>query len=133
MGAPAFPSKIKSCCSVSQKKLTRSVSPTSRRSLLGIASIGMLFWRRRRGRILLNQTQRLSDAALKLWIKATRVILWSVGHINRRVGAIILPAPAPILEPETKLWLGRDGPIGQRHIWGDANDAAPGALADQRP
>src|SRR5579885_3063253 len=93
----------------------------------------MLFWRRRRGRILLYQTQRLSDAARKLWIKATRVILGRVIYVNRWVGAIILYAPAHILEPETKLWLGSDGPIGQRHIRGDANDAAPGALADQRP
>src|SRR5450755_585598 len=54
----------------------KNVSPPSRRSPLGIASIGMRFWRRRRARILLDQTQCLSDAALKLWIKATSVILW---------------------------------------------------------
>ena len=51
---------------VSQITLTRNVFPSSRHSPLGIASVGMLFWRWRRGRILLNQPQRLSERALQL-------------------------------------------------------------------
>jgi hypothetical protein len=55
-----------------------------------------------------------------------------VVDLDLRLGAVVLDAPAHVLEPERELGLRRRAAVGQRVAGPDADDAAPGARADQR-
>src|SRR5690242_11531506 len=82
---------------------------------------------------LRNKLDSLGDCPLQLWVFASHIGLRQVLNLNRRVGPIILNAPANVVKPEAELWLRGDRSIGQCDVWLDADHAAPRAHTYQRP
>src|SRR6266702_258268 len=79
-----------------------------------------------------NQAQGFGNRAFQLRITILDVILWSDVDLDIGVGAVVLDVPAHVFEPESKFRLGGCRTIDQFMTRFDANDTAPGALADER-
>src|SRR5205814_2175888 len=74
--------------------------------------------------------QRRLNRAVELRVGATRVILRRVVNLDVGVGAVVLDTPADVVEEERELGLCGDRAVNKAVPWPDADDAAPGALAD---
>src|ERR671932_655926 len=84
-------------------------------------------------RILRQQVERDLDRFTQLAVVAASVVLWLVINLDIRVGAVVLHAPADVVEEERELWLGDHRPVHEAMAWPDADHTAPGALADEWP
>src|SRR5690606_3458108 len=83
-----------------------------------------------RGRVLLEQGERLDDAALELRILPAHPGVGREGHLDVRVHAVVLDRPLLALEPAGVLRLGDAGAVDEVVAAVDPDHAAPGAGAD---
>src|SRR5713226_1076189 len=104
-------------------KLAIFLSPSTR----SLSRLGFKRW------AFLDQAESFGDGSFKLGVDALDIILWGDIDLNVGIGAIVFYVPADIFEPEGMLWLGGMGTIHKAMVVGDADNAAPGALADQWP
>lgn len=84
--------------------------------------------RLRRGR--LQRLQRQPHRLVELDVAAGRVVLGALDDLDVRVDAVVLDVPAVALQPEGVLGLGDERAVDQPVAAVDADDAAPGAGAD---
>src|SRR5215469_15715110 len=76
--------------------------------------------------------ERCLYGSIQLRILTSGIVLRRVVHLAVRVGPVVLGTPADVVEEERELGLRGDRTVYQVVARPDADDAAPGPLADQR-
>ena len=79
----------------------------------------------------LDHAQGFGDGAVELGIDVVGEVLRRDIDLDVGIGAVVFDVPADIFEPEGIFWLRGARAIDQRVCVTDADDAAPGARADQ--